>query len=133
MPLGGSSDLPRFDVVVPSMGRDGLPELLDRLAGAGARRVIVVDDRRGGASLRVPAGIEVLRTKGGGRGPAAARNAGWRAASAPRVVFVDDDVRPGRDWGDRLRDDLAPLQPWVAASQGGVHVPLPAGRRPTDW
>jgi histidinol-phosphate phosphatase family protein len=133
LPLGGSSDLPRFDVVVPSMGRDGLPELLDRLAGAGARRVIVVDDRRGGASLRVPAGVEVLRTKGGGRGPAAARNAGWRAASAPWVVFVDDDVRPGRDWGDRLRDDLAPLQPWVAASQGEVRVPLPAGRRPTDW
>ena len=32
----------------------------------------------------------VLRS--GGRGPAAARNAGWRAARAPWIAFLDDDV-----------------------------------------
>lgn len=32
---------------------------------------------------------------GGGRGPAAARNVGWRATSARWVCFLDDDVEPG--------------------------------------
>ena len=32
------------------------------------------------------------------RGPAAARNAGWRAAGAPIVAFTDDDCRPSPHW-----------------------------------
>jgi len=32
------------------------------------------------------------------RGPAAARNAGWRASGAPLIVFVDDDVTADPDW-----------------------------------
>jgi glycosyltransferase involved in cell wall biosynthesis len=31
-------------------------------------------------------------------GPAAARNAGWRASAAPAVVFTDDDCVPQPDW-----------------------------------
>jgi GT2 family glycosyltransferase len=31
-------------------------------------------------------------------GPAALRNAGWRAASAPLIVFTDDDCRPPAQW-----------------------------------
>jgi GT2 family glycosyltransferase len=34
-------------------------------------------------------------------GASAARNAGWRAARAPVVVFVDDDIRAPRDLLDR--------------------------------
>jgi len=130
LPLGGSRD-PQYDVVVPTTGRAALGLLLERLPAVGARRVIVVDDRRDGAALRLPPGVETLRS--GGHGPAAARNAGWRAASARWVVFLDDDVIPGDDWGEVLRDDLGRLQPWVAASQGRLRVPLPAGRLPTDW
>jgi GT2 family glycosyltransferase len=37
-----------------------------------------------------------------GTGPAERRNAGWRAASAPLVVFTDDDCRPPADWLARL-------------------------------
>jgi GT2 family glycosyltransferase len=36
------------------------------------------------------------------RGPAAARNAGWRAASAPLVAFTDDDCRPAPNWLEEL-------------------------------
>jgi len=83
----------------------------------------------------VPAGlsarVEALAT--GGRGPAAARNAGWRAARAPWVAFLDDDVVPPPDWRDRLQADLRAVGPAVAASQGRVRVPRPPGRRPTDW
>jgi glycosyltransferase involved in cell wall biosynthesis len=31
-------------------------------------------------------------------GPAVQRNAGWRAARAPTVLFTDDDCRPPPDW-----------------------------------
>jgi GT2 family glycosyltransferase len=31
-------------------------------------------------------------------GPAAQRNAGWRAARARTILFTDDDCRPPRDW-----------------------------------
>jgi histidinol-phosphate phosphatase family protein len=131
-----------YDVVVPTTGRASLGRLLDALdAGRGLppRALILVDDRpapdRDGVLDAVPAGlsarVEVLATRG--RGPAAARNAGWRAARAPWVAFLDDDVVPPPDWRERLQADLRGLGPDVAASQGRVRVPCPDGRRPTDW
>ena len=130
---------PSADVVIPTAGRDSLARLLDALAGArGPRpgRMLVVDDRRW-PQTAVPLagafaeGVEVVR--GGGRGPAAARNTGWKAASAEWVVFLDDDVVPGADWPAQLARDLSRLPERVAASQGRVAVPLAQGRRPTDW
>jgi histidinol-phosphate phosphatase family protein len=121
----------RFDIVIPTAGRPSLWPLLERLRDAASQRVIVVDDRRSGPPLALPAGLELLRS--GGRGPAAARNIGWRAVSAPWVAFLDDDVLPAADWGRRLVEDLAGAPSQVAASQGRLRVPLPPGRRPTDW
>jgi histidinol-phosphate phosphatase family protein len=124
-----------YDVVVPTVGRPSLPALLTALAAARGPRpgsVIVVDDRldAGGPLPGVPAAARVVR--GRGAGPAAARNAGWRAASAEWVAFLDDDVLPTHDWRLRLAGDLAGLHERVAASRGRVVVPLPDGRRPTD-
>ncbi|MDX6658203.1 MAG: hypothetical protein QOH62_2996 [Solirubrobacteraceae bacterium] len=123
-----------FDVVVPTTGRQSLLRLLAALERSGPNgppRTIVVDDRGKGAPLSLPAGTEVLI--GPGRGPAAARNVGWRAASAKWVAFLDDDVVPAADWATALAADLDGLEPDVAGSQGTVVVPLPGGRRPTDW
>jgi histidinol-phosphate phosphatase family protein len=137
------SDAPAlpYDIVVPTTGRPSLQRLLDALADAGGlppRALILVDDRPAGSgSLRatVPDGlsarVEVLDS--GGRGPAAARNAGWRAARAPWVVFLDDDVVPAADWRARVQADLRAAGSDVAAVQGRIRVPLPAHRRPTDW
>jgi GT2 family glycosyltransferase len=35
-------------------------------------------------------------------GPAAQRNAGWRAAQAPLILFTDDDCRTESDWVERM-------------------------------
>ncbi len=71
---------------------------------------------------------------GGTRGPAAARNAGWRAAGdAPWIVFLDDDVVPGPTWADDLALDLAGASVATAGISARIEVPLPVDRAPTDW
>ncbi|HSL11801.1 MAG TPA: glycosyltransferase, partial [Actinomycetota bacterium] len=121
-------------IVVPTVGRPSLRGLLRSLADEDPElleRTIVVDDRRDPAApLDVPAGIRVVRS--GGHGPAAARNAGWRAADAAWIAFVDDDVLVTRGWAAALRADLARAADDVAGSQGRIEVPLPADRAPTD-
>ncbi len=123
-----------YDVVVPSVGRPSLLALLDSVLGSSGpppASVTVVDDRRDGAPLDVPPGVRVALA--GGRGPAAARNAGWRAGSATWVAFLDDDVVVAPTWAADLTADLAALPGTAGASQARLHVPLPAHRRPTDW
>jgi histidinol-phosphate phosphatase family protein len=124
-----------YTVVIPTLGRAGLADLV---AGVDAeprpRAIVVVDDRRHPASpLSLPATSSPLRVvRSGGRGPAAARNVGWRAAESEWVAFLDDDVLPARDWNRQLVADLAGLSDRVAGSQAQLHVPPPTGRRPTD-
>src|SRR5690606_21811443 len=92
------------------------------------------DRRRRPQPLPIPSGptpVTVLR--GPGRGPAAARNVGWRAARSDWIAFLDDDIIPSARWASELVKDLQDLPPTVAASQGVVEVPLPRDRRPTDW
>jgi HAD superfamily hydrolase (TIGR01662 family) len=132
-----------FDLVVPTVGRDSLDRLLAALAAATGPLpggLLLVDDRRAdrpgpllrsGPPPRLAGRLRVLR--GRAAGPAAARNLGWRRAGAPWVGFLDDDVEPGPTWLADLAADLAGLPPEVAGSQGRLRVPLPAGRRPTDW
>ena len=138
-----SDAVPAIDVVIPTGGRESLDTLLGALAGFRSPswdRVIVVDDRRrphaplaerAGAAAWQALGVEVV--SGPARGPAAARNAGWRASSAEWIAFLDDDVLPDSDWAARLRNDLGSLGGHVAGSQGRIRVPLPLDRRPIDW
>ena len=130
-------------VVVPTHRR---PKLLERCLRAilaqrlapGDFEVLVVDDGRDGATrslvrqLRAEApGGPVLRylRPSAGRGPAVARNAGWREARAPIVAFTDDDTVPEPDW---LAEGLASLARHGAdAVAGGIVVPR-APVAPTD-
>jgi HAD superfamily hydrolase (TIGR01662 family) len=132
----------RFDLVVPTVGRESLGRLLAALAAASGPlpgQVLLVDDRASDRTApplpcpppRLADRLRVVR--GRAAGPAAARNLGWRRATAPWVAFLDDDVEPGPTWLADLEADLAGLPPEVAGSQGRLRVPLPAGRRPTDW
>ncbi|HEX6075773.1 MAG TPA: HAD-IIIA family hydrolase [Micromonosporaceae bacterium] len=122
-------------VVVPTVGRRSLYALLAALVtGRGPRpeRIVLVDDTPGGKlpTMGLP---EVTPLRSGGRGPAAARNVGWRHARTPWVSFLDDDVVPAEDWLARLGDELRTAQPDLAGIQGTVEVPLPTHRPPTDW
>lgn len=130
---------PEYAIVIPTVGRPGLAEVLRSLLAPSEenapREIVVVDDRPAAVEADpVPGthlpGVRVLRT--GGRGPATARQAGWHSCTAPWIVFLDDDVRPPPDWSARLSADLADLPQNVAGSQGRIVVPRPVGRRPTD-
>ncbi|MGA4845896.1 glycosyltransferase family 2 protein [Streptomyces sp. G5(2025)] len=141
-----------YAVVVPTLGRPSLAATLRALAdaeGPKPERVILVDDRPGtdGTTttplpVEIPAALRPLTTvvRGQARGPAAARNTGWRAAGrVPWIVFLDDDVVPGPTWCDDLALDLAAAaadegtEGTVGAVTARIDVPLPADRRPTDW
>ena len=133
---------PSYVVVIPTLGRPCLQDCLNALAEAHGplpHQVVLADDRPDTPDLlpvRVPdviADRTVIVTLEG-RGPAAARNAGWRAAAATEwVAFLDDDVRVGPRWRAELMADLIRQPAHVAGVQGVIEVPLPPDRRPTDW
>jgi len=77
----------------------------------------------------IPPDIEVTIADGRGRGPAAARNTGWRAARHDWIAFLDDDVLPDPDWLDRLGTDLIEADEDTGGVQGRLRVPLPPDRR----
>ncbi|HKG49367.1 MAG TPA: HAD-IIIA family hydrolase [Actinomycetales bacterium] len=125
-----------WGVVVPTLGRPSVRVLLESLAAQQhrPRAVVVVDDRPDAEEpLDVSAYPSALVLRGGGRGPAHARNVGWRALRAPWVVFADDDVVLPPDWSGLLLADLAAAAPDLAGQQARLDVPLPQYRRPTDW
>jgi HAD superfamily hydrolase (TIGR01662 family) len=124
-------------IVVATLGRRSLSRLLEVLTGElpkGLVSVLVVDDRRTGTvPIRIPDNLQARVLSSGGRGPAAARNVGWRVSRTPWVVFLDDDVVPTAGWFTTLQHDLFEAAADVVAIQGRIVVPLPGDRRPTDW
>jgi glycosyltransferase involved in cell wall biosynthesis len=95
-----------ISVVVPTCDR---PEALARCLAALARQqtrapleIVVVNDGRG--EVHAPQ-ARVLRAAG--RGPAAARNHGARAARGSVICFTDDDCAPAPGWAQRLADACA--------------------------
>ncbi|GGR36439.1 glycosyltransferase family 2 protein [Streptomyces roseolus] len=143
--MGPQSTRAPYAVVVPTLGRPSLQVCLEALAsatadGTGPTAVVLVHDRPGPDArppvLDVPPALRPVTTvvAGAGRGPAAARNTGARAAGrVPWIVFLDDDVVPGPGWGRALARDLASASRDTAAVTARIDVPLPPDRRPTDW
>ena len=105
--------VPQISVVVPTRDR---PDRLAVCLAALERQtvadleIVVVDDasRDAAAVAAVVAGAPRARlVRGAGRGPAAARNAGVAAASAPVVCFTDDDCDPVPGWAAALAARIA--------------------------
>ncbi|UGY91605.1 glycosyltransferase family 2 protein [Streptomyces gobiensis] len=133
-----------YAVVIPTLGRDTLARCLTALAkatGPEPDSIVLVDDRPPGRAAGGELPLDALGplrgrarvARGEARGPAAARNTGWRMVEAPWTVFLDDDVCVGRDWRARLIRDLAAASEETGGVQGVLQVPLPLSRRPTDW
>ena len=134
-------------IVVPTVGRESLSVLLDSISrsaahtGRSAPPIVLVDDRpaataaAGPLADRWPPSLQVQVLRSGGRGPAAARNVGWRTTSADWIAFLDDDVVVDEEWLSDLMQDLCAIDgdAAIAASTGEITVPLPPDRRPTDW
>lgn len=130
-----------FAVVIPTIGRPTLQRLLAALEkdlpkspGVRPQSVIVVDDRpKADPPLLITSSLPVTVVRSGGRGPAAARNAGWRRTTARWICFLDDDVRPDPGWAAALAEDLAAAESTGAVgSQAIIGVPVRPGRRVSD-
>ena len=139
--LGLVADGALADVVVPTIGRPSLERLLEGLDRELAEhpgligRVVVVDDRPAPADALRPRPMRHARcavVSGPARGPAAARNAGWRRTTAPWVVFLDDDVEVGSGWAGLLDADLRGAPSQTVAVQADISVPLDGDRPPDD-
>ena len=65
-----------------------------------------------------PFPLRVVR--GWGRGPAAARNLGWRLTTTPWVAFLDDDVVLPAGWAHGLAGDLGRAAPDAGGRRRGA-------------
>jgi GT2 family glycosyltransferase len=135
---------PRISVVVPTHGRPGLlADCLEHVAAQDLRRgdyeVIVVDDgtpppvNEANRAVVAAIGKRYPDLSLGylwavpNRGPATARNRGWRQARGEVIAFTDDDTRPASNW---LTEGLRAMA-GVEAVAGRVVVPVPEA--PSDY
>ncbi|HIV72020.1 MAG TPA: glycosyltransferase family 2 protein [Candidatus Aquabacterium excrementipullorum] len=133
--------IPTIAVVIatyrrPHLLRRCLEALLRQSVPASTFEIVIVDDGRSHDTQQV---VEEFarRTQGapavrylqpqGTRGPAGARNRGWRASAAPIIAFTDDDTVPDGHW---LREGYRALSRDVVAVGGRLVVPVNA--IPTD-
>lgn len=133
---------PLVSVVIPTLRR---PDLLTRCLQAlqtqdfpaSRFEIIVCDDGPDAATRQVTEELAAARRDGpslrylpatGQRGPAAARNRGWRSARGEIIAFTDDDTVPAPDW---LGQGVLAMTPGVSAVSGRVVMPLPP--RPNDY
>ena len=138
--------LPEFSVVIPTYQQPAL--LLKCLDALGRQRlpydqfeIIVVDE---GNSPETETAVllfakQIARDSGSievrylgqpeRRGPAAARNRGWRAARGRIIAFTDDDCLPEPEW---LSSALPCFQRGAQVMSGQLRVLLPNEPTPLD-
>ena len=92
-PRPGAAHLTARDVTVVVPVRNG------EVAADAGPTTIVVDD--GSTTPATHPAATILRHEHT-RGPAAARNTGWRTATTDLIAFLDADCRPESGWLDRL-------------------------------
>ena len=133
----------RVSVVVPTCNRVPLlGRCVDALLGQTLLpceyEIIIVDDAPGYHTRQLAAmwsaraaerGLRLRYVPNHGvRGPAAARNLGWRLARGAIVAFTDDDAIALPSW---LAEGLAVITDRTDAVCGRIEIPVP--ERPTDY
>ena len=121
----------RLSVVMPTCNRpDALPRALDALAcqtlGHDQFELVLVEDPKNEAPPAVeglPFAVRLL--KGERPGASSARNVGWRAARAPTVLFMGDDIIAAPDlleehlaWHERADDETVGVLGHVRWARG---------------
>ena len=91
--------MPSLSIVIPTLGRSAaLPRVLaaleDQTRAGTEAEVLLVYDAAAEDPGRPEAHRSVAVLQASVPGASAARNAGWRAARAPLVLFLDDDIVP---------------------------------------
>ena len=135
MTAGGPRDwTTNVDVVIPTTGRESLRVLLAGLAGAGAHRITVVDDRpRGQPSARAARGPSSCARAGARARRRPATSAGAPAAPPSGSPSSTTTSCPPPSWRRRAGRGPRGLARDVGGARAGSRVPLPRDRRPTDW
>ncbi len=110
---------PDVAVVIPSARETRLAFALEALARQTLPRerfeIVVVRGDQPGPTVLAPADLPVrFMSVAADAGPAAKRNVGWRATTAPLVAFTDDDCRPVPEWLERLVE--------AAGAEGGDFI-----------
>ena len=113
-----------ISVVIPAFNAEAtISKVVEAVRGQDLSEeleVIVVDDGSTDqtAARAQQSGAVVVRQ--GNRGPAGARNTGWRTANGETVLFTDSDCRPHRDWARKLLAGFT--NPEVAAVAGSYGI-----------
>jgi GT2 family glycosyltransferase len=136
---------PFISVVVPTFGKAAqlrrcLDALLAQRIEPDAFEIVVVDAGRDDGVRELVLGIaEWIRSPQvrylrplHGRGPAAARNRGWRAAKGALIAFTDDDTIPTSDWLAAGARAFENNRHWVALSGRVILQRADDLRWPTD-
>ena len=118
------ADLPTVSIVIPVKDReDELRRCLESIRGISypeeLLQLIVVDDGSSDRSAEVARsfGALLIPSGGTGRGPAAARNVGARAARGEILAFIDSDCTASTDWLAQL---APPFSNPMTAAVGGM-------------
>ncbi|MCZ7568453.1 MAG: glycosyltransferase [Ardenticatenaceae bacterium] len=111
----------KFSVIIPARNAantigDTLWALRRQTIPAGEIEIIVVDDGSTDATAAVAKALGARVLTQSHAGPAAARNAGARAASGALLLFTDADCVPAPDWVTKLTAPLA--DPDIAGAKG---------------
>jgi glycosyltransferase involved in cell wall biosynthesis len=114
----------------PERLRRALAALRTQTLAPDRYEIVVVDDGSGPETAEVLNGlpgdapvVRVVRQEPA-RGPAVARNAGWRAARAPVIAFTDDDCEVTSGWLEALLE--------VSRQHRGAIVQGPTTANPTE-
>lgn len=129
----------QVSVVIPTLNRPALLQkclqaLFDQLADRDSYELIVVTDGPDEQTLNAVRELAVAKGRyprlkilalHTHRGPAAARNLGWKMAEGELVIFTDDDCIPSHDLVEAYQQKFLQGNTRAIAFTGKVSVPVP--------
>ena len=136
--------LVKISVIIPTYRRPALLQkcleaVMDQTYPKGLFEVIVISDGPDAETAALMSQITrrdpemrlTFHSTPTRRGPAAARNWGWRNSSGELIVFTDDDCIPSNQWLEEYWNTYQVAGHVDIAFTGKVEVPVPD--RPTDY